>query len=157
MKLQNIIELTNYLKTNKVYPTDIELFQKLNTSPILDGITLYELLKRPEIKINNLKDLGKIPNKYDATVLEQVEISIKYAGYIAKEEREASKLKDLESIKIPEDLDYQKIPNLASEGRQKLDQVKPITLGQASRISGVNPADIAVLSVYLKRLNHESR
>ena len=157
MKLQNIIELTNYLKTNKVYPTDIELFQKLNTSPILDGITLYELLKRPEIKINNLKDLGKIPNKYDATVLEQVEISIKYAGYIAKEEREASKLKDLESIKIPEDLDYQKIPNLASEGRQKLDQVKPITLGQASRISGVNPADIAVLSVYLKRLNNESR
>ncbi len=156
-KLHNIEELTNYLKTNKVYPTEIELFQKLNTSPILDGITLYELLKRPEIKITNLKDLGKIPDKYDDAVLEQVEISIKYAGYIAKEEREAKKLKDLESIKIPENLDYQKVPNLAGEGRQKLDQVKPITLGQASRISGVNPADIAVLSVYLKRLNNESR
>ncbi len=154
-KLQDIEDLKNYLNENKVYPVEGELFEKLNTSPILDGLSLSELLKRPEVKINMLKELGKIPQKYSDEVLEQVEISIKYAGYIAKEEKEALKLKELESIKIPEDLDYEIIPNLASEGRQKLNQIKPITLGQASRISGVNPSDIAVLSVYLKRLNHE--
>ena len=152
-KLHDIEELNEYLKTNKIIPKE-NLFEKLNTSPTLDPIAISEILKRPEVKINDLKELGKIPEKYSLEVLEQVEIGIKYAGYINKEEREALKLKELESIKIPDNLDYQKIPNLASEGRQKLDQVKPITLGQASRISGVNPADIAVLSVYLKRYNH---
>ena len=116
-------------------------------------MSLAELLKRPEVKIKTLKELGKIPGNYSDEVLEQVEISIKYAGYIGKEEREAEKLKKMESIKIPDDINYQEIPNLASEGRQKLDQIKPMTLGQASRISGVNPSDIAVLSVYLKRLS----
>ncbi len=154
-KLHNIEELKTYLKENKVLPTEKVLFEKLNTSPILDGITLYELLKRPEVKITALKEFGKIPKEYNNDVLEQVEIFIKYEGYILKEEREANKLKELENIKIPENIDYQIIPNLASEGRQKLLQVRPITLGQASRISGVNPSDIAVLSVYLKRLTHE--
>ena len=69
--------------------------------------------------------------------------------------KEADKLKQMEDVKIPEDLDYKMVPNLASEARQKLDKVKPITLGQASRISGVNPSDIAILSVYLKRYKHE--
>ncbi len=152
-KLKDIDDLTTYLKETKVTINDKELFEKLNTSPTLDSVSLAELLKRPEVKINNLRELEKIPDKYSDEVLEQVEISIKYAGYIGKEEREAEKLKKMESIKIPDDINYQEIPNLASEGRQKLDQIKPMTLGQASRISGVNPSDIAVLSVYLKRLS----
>ncbi len=152
-KLKDIEDLTTYLKETKVTINDKDLFEKLNTSPTLDSVSLAELLKRPEIKINTLKELGKIPDNYSNEVLEQVEISIKYAGYIGKEEREAEKLKKMESIKIPDNINYQEIPNLASEGRQKLDQIKPMTLGQASRISGVNPSDIAVLSVYLKRLS----
>ena len=95
--------------------------------------------------------------KFDDFVKEQVEISIKYEGYIKKALKEADKLKQLEDIKIDENMDYNLITNLASEARQKLNQVKPITLGQASRISGVNPSDIAVLSVYLKRYRNEQR
>ena len=87
----------------------------------------------------------------------QAEIQIKYEGYIKKALKEVERLKQLESIKIPEDIDYLKISNLASEARQKLLKILPTTLGQASRISGVNPSDIAVLSVYLKRLKNEKR
>ncbi len=154
-KLKQIEELTNKLKEIKILPTEKDLIEKLHTSPILDGITLYDLLKRPEISIDKLMELGKIEEKYSDAVLEQVSIAIKYQGYIAKEMKEASKLSELEDIKIPTDIDYNKILNIASEGRQKLDQVKPRTLGQASRISGVNPSDIAVLSVYLKRYKNE--
>ncbi len=154
-KLKKISELTAKLKEIKILPTEKDLLEKLNTSPILDGITLYDLLKRPEISINKLMELGKIDKEEQEDVLEQVSISIKYQGYIAKEMKEALKLSELEDIKIPNDIDYTKILNIASEGRQKLDQVRPRTLGQASRISGVNPSDIAVLSVYLKRYKNE--
>ena len=88
---------------------------------------------------------------YSDEVLEQVTIMDKYEGYIAKANREAEKMLDLEKIKIPEDIDYNIVPNLASEGRQKLAQVRPTTIAQASRISGVNPADISILMVYLKK------
>ena len=158
-KLNKINECIQYLKLIKIYPnsTDNKLLEKLDTSPIYDGITLYEFLKRPEITISKLKEVGILRKELDDFVKEQVEISIKYEGYIKKALKEAEKLKQLESIKIDEDLDYNMISNLASEARQKLNQVHPITLGQASRISGVNPSDIAVLSVYLKRLKNEQR
>jgi len=156
-KLKNIEEFTNYLKRIKLYPSDNQLLQELNTSLISDGITLYELLKRPEITINKLEKLGIIKREFDDLVKEQVEISIKYDGYIKKALKEANKLKQLESIKIDDNIDYKNVSNLASEARQKLETVRPITLGQASRISGVNPSDIAVLSVYLKRYKNESR
>ncbi|MGN1352461.1 MAG: tRNA uridine-5-carboxymethylaminomethyl(34) synthesis enzyme MnmG [Bacilli bacterium] len=154
-KKENIQALLNDLKVKKITTKEKDIIQKLNTSPLLDGITLYDLLKRPEINMQMLKNLDLIDDSYSEEVLEQVEINIKYEGYIKKALKEADKLKQMESVKIPEDLDYKIVPNLASEARQKLDKVKPITLGQASRISGVNPSDIAILSVYLKRYKHE--
>ena len=92
---------------------------------------------------------------YSSEVIEQVEITDKYEGYIEKANKEAEKMLDLEKIKIPDDIDYDKVPNLASEGRQKLRDIRPTSIGQASRISGVNPADISILTVYLKRLKSE--
>ena len=154
-KKENIQALLNDLKVKKITTKQKDIIQKLNTSPLLDGITLYDLLKRPEINMQMLKNLDLIDDSYSEEVLEQVEINIKYEGYIKKALKEADKLKQMEDVKIPEDLDYKMVPNLASEARQKLDKVKPITLGQASRISGVNPSDIAILSVYLKRYRHE--
>ena len=154
-KKENIQALLNDLKVKKITTKEKDIIEKLNTSPLLDGITLYDLLKRPEINMQMLKNLDLIDDSYSEEVLEQVEINIKYEGYIKKALKEADKLKQMEDVKIPEDLDYKMVPNLASEARQKLDKVKPITLGQASRISGVNPSDIAILSVYLKRYKHE--
>ena len=156
-KLNNIDKLINTLKEIKITPNEKVLIEKLNTSPILDGISLYDLLKRPSIKIKDLIALKKVDLKYDEEVLMQAEIQIKYEGYIKKALKEVERLKQLEDIKIPEDIDYLKISNLASEARQKLLKILPTTLGQASRISGVNPSDIAVLSVYLKRFKNEKR
>ena len=144
-----------YLKENKITTKDNALLEKIDTSPILDGITYYDFLKRPGITINDLEKILNLNMPYENDVKEQVEISIKYEGYIKKAEKEAQKLKQLESIKIPNDFNYAKISNIASEARQKLENVKPLTLGQASRISGVNPSDIAVLSVVLKRGKYE--
>ena len=156
-KLNNIDKLINTLKEIKITPNEKVLIEKLNTSPIFDGISLYDLLKRPSIKIKDLIALKKVDLKYDDEVLMQAEIQIKYEGYIKKALKEVERLKQLEDIKIPKDIDYLKISNLASEARQKLLKILPTTLGQASRISGVNPSDIAVLSVYLKRFKNEKR
>ena len=150
-KCVKIDKLMEYLKNNKIVTSENELLERLGTSKISAGITLYELLKRPEITINKLIEVGKIPDIYSKEVTEQVEISIKYYGYIVKEEKEVKKMRDMENIKIPEDIDYDKVINIASEAKDKLKKVMPISLGQASRISGVNPSDIAMLSVYLKK------
>lgn len=114
------------------------------------GYSLYDLLKRPEVKIIDYLR-GNLIKDYDKDVLEQAEFFVKYEGYINKEYQEANKLLKLEEKEIPTDIDYDKIKNLASEARQKLKLVKPLTLAQASRISGVNPVDISVLAVYLKK------
>ena len=151
-KIKKIDELSLFLHTHKVVTSENDLLERMETSKINDGITLYDLLKRPEITINKLVEYGKVPNIYSKEVIEQVEIMIKYAGYITKEEKEVLKMNEMENIKIPENIDYDKVINLASEARDKLKKVMPITLGQASRISGVNPSDIAMLSVYLKRI-----
>ena len=88
---------------------------------------------------------------YDKSILEQAEIHIKYEGYIKKAEKEAEKMERLEEKKIPDNIDYNQIKNIASEARQKLQEVRPTSIGQALRISGVNPADISILMVYLKK------
>ena len=108
-----------------------------------------ELLKRPELNIKDIEEL--LNEKYDSLISEQIEINTKYAGYIAKTEAEVEKMLNLEKKKIPENIDYSKVRNIATEARQKLDQVRPLTIGQATRISGVNPSDITMLLVYLKK------
>lgn len=150
-KKNQIQELINLLKENKITPTKDtnEYLTSINSTKLLDGITLYELLKRPEITFTNIKHFIDI--NYSDEVVEQVEIMDKYEGYIVKANREAEKMLDLEKLKIPEDINYDNVHNLASEARQKLAQVRPTTIAQASRISGVNPADISILMVYLKK------
>ena len=150
-KLSLIEELTLLLKNNKITPKkEINSYlEKIGTSPLLDGITLYDLMKRPEVNIKEIKHFVKID--YDDEIYEQIEINIKYEGYITKALREASKLLEYDSIKIPDNIDYDKVSNLALEARQKLENIRPISVGQASRISGVNPADITMLMMYLKR------
>ena len=149
-KLSNIQTLLNYLKETRITPSTIpdSLKEIVNLN---SGVSLYELLKRPEITLDLLIENNLVPNEYSAEVKEQVTFAVKYEGYIAKEEQEAEKLLKLEEKEIPEDIDYDKVKNLASEARIKLKQVHPRTIAQASRISGVNPVDISVLSIYLKK------
>ena len=150
LKKQQINKLTNQLETIKLPVTEAvnNYLQSLNSTPIKDGITLYNLLKRPEIKIEDLK---QYIDNYPKDVLEQVEINIKYEGYITKTLEEAKKMVDLDSKKIPDDIDYDKIHNLASEAKQKLKTIRPTSIGQALRISGVNPVDISLIMIYIKK------
>lgn len=119
----------------------------------LEKCNLKEYLKRPEVKLLDYKD--RLSKKYDKEVLEQVEINHKYEGYIKKAEKEAKKMIRLGKKQIPDDINYEKIDNLATEARQKLEKIRPRTIEQATRISGVNPSDIAILMVYLKRYYNE--
>jgi tRNA uridine 5-carboxymethylaminomethyl modification enzyme len=112
------------------------------------NLDAYSLLKRPEISIN---DLLEYIDEKNEKILEQVEINIKYEGYINKTIKEAEKMLKDESKMIPKDIDYNKVPNLASEARQKLIKVRPLSIGQAIRISGVNPSDISILTIYLRK------
>ena len=150
-KKEEIEEVFTILKTTKITPKKEinEYLEKINTSPLKDSIFLYDLLKRPEITIDHLKEFLEL--EYDFSVLEQVSINTKYEGYIKKANKEAEKMLDLENKLIPNDIDYEKIPNIASEAKQKLSEIRPSSIGQALRISGVNPADISILMVYLKR------
>jgi tRNA uridine 5-carboxymethylaminomethyl modification enzyme len=147
-KIEDINSLTEELKSTKISPKTIDekLQEKLY---ITTGYTLYNLLKRPEVNINMLDSY--LNNKYSKEVLEIVEIAVKYEGYISKTNREVEKLLKLEDKQIPKDINYDNVHNLASEARQKLSTVRPATIAQATRISGVNPADISILSIYLKK------
>ena len=151
LKLTKIKELEELLKNTRITPQKEtnEYIESLNSTPLKDGISLYELLKRPEISIEQLNRFVEL--NYTKEEKEQVEINTKYEGYIKKAIKEAEKMLFLEKRMIPETIDYAQIPNLASEARQKLTEIQPTTIGQASRISGVNPADISILMVYLKR------
>ena len=150
-KINSINELTDLLKETRITPKKdtIKLLEKLNTSSLNEGISLYEFLKRPEITINDLSNFIEL--NYSDDVKEEVEIIVKYEGYIKKANKEAEKMLSLESKGITEDIDYNDVDNLASEAREKLIEIRPLSIGQASRISGVNPADISILMVYLRR------
>ena len=113
------------------------------------------MLKRSEITINDLKEQNIINIDYEKSVENQVEIQIKYSGYINKIEREAEKMLKNEEKQIPKDIDYNDVKNLASEARQKLENIRPTSIGQAMRISGVNPSDISILMVYLRKYYNE--
>ncbi len=156
-KTKKIKLLEQELHEKKLNPNDkVNKYLEQKDSAILkDGITLYNLLKRPEISIKDIEEFYVL--NYDEDVKEQVQINIKYEGYIKKAEKEANKMVDLDDKKIPEDIDYEKIHNLASEAKQKLKEVRPTSIGQALRISGVNPADVSILMIYLKKEYHYDR
>jgi tRNA uridine 5-carboxymethylaminomethyl modification enzyme len=134
------------------------------SAAVKTGVRLSELLRRPEITYKSLAAiddgrpgyLAEIPeNRYDA-IAEQVEISIKYEGYIKRQLIQVEQFKKLEKRRLPEGLDYSGIHGLSLEARQKLAKIKPDSVGQASRISGVSPADISVLLVYLEQMNRKN-
>lgn len=150
-KKEAIKALEKLLKKQIITPTKTtnQLLRSLDSAPIKDKTTLFDLLKRPEITINHLQKI--ITFNYDKGIEEQVEITAKYEGYIKKAKKEAQKMIDLEEKKIPQNIDYNRIKNLASEAREKLIEIVPESIGQASRISGVNPADISIIMIYLKK------
>jgi tRNA uridine 5-carboxymethylaminomethyl modification enzyme len=150
-KKENIKKMLEFMQENKLKITkEVEkVFVENNIQLPTSTLTLEQLLKRPEITIEFLENFIDIP--FNDDIKEQVSINLKYEGYIVKAYKEAEKLLKLEKKQIPDDIDYNKIQNIASEARQKLNEVRPKTIAQAIRISGVNPSDISILSVYLKR------
>lgn len=129
-----------------------EFIERHGDHALKDAVTAVDFLKRPYVDYQTLLQFIDQPaEKLSRQVIEQVEIQLKYAGYIKKEMVSVKRLKRMEAKRIPDDLDYEAIEGLATEGRQKLEKIRPETMAQASRISGVNPADLAILSVYLQQ------
>ena len=152
-KKNAIAELIKLTKTTRINPTEenISYLSSVGSAPIYEGVSVYDLLKRPELGIETLKYFLNTNDSDDT--YEQVEIHIKYQGYIDKAQREAEKVLRFEERHIPKHIEYKDVHNLSSEAREKLIKVKPETLGQASRILGVNPADISILMIYLESRN----
>jgi len=154
-KLKMIKQGINFLKTTRLRPTT-EINARLTflkTSPLKKIVTLEEILKRPQIKLEDLKGLDHLNLGIPEFASGQVEIEVKYAGFIQRQLAEVERFKNLEKIKLPQELDYTNINGLSREIKEKLKRFKPLNLGQASRISGVTPVAISLLMVYLKKWN----
>ncbi|MDO4903077.1 MAG: tRNA uridine-5-carboxymethylaminomethyl(34) synthesis enzyme MnmG [Limosilactobacillus sp.] len=143
------------LRAIKFKPSDEEINKFIEANGdnhLKDAITAADFIKRPYVDYKKLMQFVPAPEEeLDRHVIEQVEIQLKYDGYIKKEEQKVDRMKRMEAKRIPENIDYNDIDGLATEGRQKLEKIRPETLAQASRISGVNPADLAILSVYIRQ------
>lgn len=157
-KKTKIQEITKLLQTTKVNPNKEtnELLLNNNLSEIRSSLTLYDLLKRKEITYNSLQEIFDIP-KISVEVEKQIEITANYEGYIVKQQEQVERMEKLESKKIPADIDYADVANLRDEAREKLQQICPISVGQAARISGVSPADISILLIYMEQHNRREK
>ena len=155
IKKQNIEKEIERLKNTIIKPTKEvnDFLLKFNTTPLTTGIKLADLLKRPELDYAKLAEIDSERPILSKREAEEVGIQVKYAGYINLEKEQVEKFKKLEYKKLPENIDYEDIKGLRLEARQKLNKVKPASVGQASRISGVSPADISVLLIYLETMN----
>ena len=158
-KKENIEKEVERLKKTVIKPGERvnDLLKKRGTSELTTGTKLADLLKRTEIDYDCLQIVDKGRPKLTKQEKEEVEIQIKYEGYIKLQEAQVEKFKKLETKLLPENIDYEKINGISLEGRQKLNKTKPRSVGQASRISGVSPADISVLLVYLQQRNNEEK
>ncbi len=157
-KKDAITEGFNCIRNTRLKPTR-EVNDKLtqySSSPLKKSVTLEELLKRPQIDIEKLKNLCQEDffNNFPELALRQIEIEVKYAGFIRRQLKDVERFKNLEKIRLPEGLDYTAINSLSREVKEKLSKFRPLNLGQASRISGVTPAAISILMVYLKKISH---
>lgn len=156
-KLKKTESFVNFFKETSIKPEEANpILEKYESSPMKQGDKMYKVLSRPNITINDFTALEKVADfvereQITSEIVEQTEIEIKYAGYIEKEKNNADKLNRLEDIRIPENFDYDRLTSLSFESREKLKKIRPITLSQASRISGVSPADISILLVYMGR------
>ena len=151
-KKNNIEKEIKRLKATTIKPTTQvnNLLEKCNTSPLTTGTKLSELVKRTELSYETLKEIDENRPELTEQEKEEVEIQVKYEGYIKMQESQVEKFKKMEKKILPQDIDYENIKGISLEGRQKLNKFKPYSVGQASRISGVSPADISVLLIYLQ-------
>ena len=146
-----------FFKDTSVKPDEINpILEAKNSAKVKQQDKMFKLYARPNITIDDMQKVGSVSaymeaNNLDTEVVEQTEIQVKYAGYIEKEKNNADKLNRLENVKIPSNFDYSKLKSMSMEARQKLSEIQPVTISQASRISGVSPNDISVLLVYLGR------
>ena len=152
-KRENIEKEIERLKNKTIKPTEEvnKLLEKYNSSPLNNGIKLSELLKRTELNYERLKQIDEARPKLSKQEIEEVEIQIKYEGYLKLQDAQVEKFKKLENKKLSESIDYNELKGLSLEARQKLSKIKPLSIGQASRISGVSPADVSVLLIYLEQ------
>jgi len=151
-KKEKLERIKKFLKETKVSPDVVNGYlQSIGSTPLKSGMKLYELLKRPEVEIKTLSELIPDLKEFSDDILSEIETEIKYSGYINKQLKEVEKFKKLESMKLPEDLNYYEIPGLSNEMKEKFSRVRPTSIGQALRIPGVTPAAISAIQIYLKK------
>lgn len=156
-KLNESEKMVNFFKETSVSVAETNpILEAKATAPISQGDKMFKIFSRPQIDLEDMLQFEKVKtyieeNNLDQEILEQAEIQVKYSGYIEKERNNADKLTRLEEVKIPEDFDYNKIKSMSIEAKQKLSKIKPATIAQASRISGVSPSDVSVLLIYMGR------
>ncbi len=156
-KLSKTESFVNFFKETSVKPEDINpILERKGSAPVRQSDKMYKVFSRPRISMTDMRQLKPVEafiktNTLDDEVIEQTEIQVKYSGYIEKEKNNADRLNRLEGIKIPNNFDYSRIKSMSYEAREKLNQIQPTTVSQASRISGVSPNDISVLLVYMGR------
>ena len=156
-KKEVVAEETDRLKKKILQPDVVNPFlEEKGSTPVKSGISLLELLKRPEITYDDAAVIDDVRPKLSAHQKTMMEVQIKYEGYIIKQQQQIEKFKKLEHKKLPSDLDYFSIEGLRIEARQKLDALRPVSVGQASRISGVSPADINVLLIWLEKMRRQT-
>ena len=156
-KFKQSNKMVDFFKETSVSMAETNpILESKGTATISQGDKMFKIFSRPQIDLNDMMRFDKVKeyidsNDVDQEILEQAEIQVKYSGYIEKERNNADKLTRLEDVKIPEDFDYNKIKSMSIEAKQKLGRIRPVTISQASRISGVSPSDISVLLVYMGR------
>lgn len=156
-KKEAIEEELERLKRTKIFPNEAinKKLKEWGTDPLSRPVSLEELLRRPQITYERLVALGKGKKDLSPEVVFQVEVNVKYQGYIERQNREIEKFRRMEGMRIPVDMDFSKIPSLSLEVREKLSRFKPTSIGQASRISGITPAAVSTLMIYLKKFKEE--
>jgi len=153
-KQEQVAAATQILKTKSITSADREVVDRLNLGELKSGLSLESLLRRPELSMGQLENIYPELKQFIPQALEQVEIAVKYEGYIKRQLEQVKRYREQEDINMPTDIDYMEIPSLSTEVREKLKQIRPISLGQASRIQGVTPAAIAVIQIYLRKKYH---
>ena len=158
-KKKEIEEEIERLKTTNVKPNETtnEFLRKMGTTEITAGVKLSELLKRTELNYKSLAEIDENRPELEKQVQNEVEIMVKYEGYIEMQKKQVESFKKMEKKLLPEDINYEEIKGLRLEARQKLNRIKPYSIGQASRISGVSPADISVLLIFLEQYNRNKK
>jgi len=156
-KLKESEKMVNFFRETSISVAETNpILVEKESAPISQGDKMFKIFSRPQIDLEDMIKFEKVrdyvaANDLDQEILEQAEIQVKYSGYIEKERNNADKLTRLEDVKIPEDFDYNKIKSMSIEAKQKLNKIRPVTISQASRISGVSPSDISVLLIYMGR------